>query len=280
MPENCIPLICHLSSSFFWPPTPFHSKVPIAVHSSAIYPDPISLAPTQFHSKAPNSSLLIYHLYRSNLFGPYSIPLKCPKFKFTHLPFIQLQSFWPLLHSSHTPQIAVHSSAIYPDPIFITQMPQIEVHSSTIYINPIFLAPTPFHSYAANCSSLICHLSRSNHYHSNAPNCSPLICHLSRSILAPTPFYSKVPIAVHSSAIYPDPICLTPTPFQSKAPNSSSLIYHLYRPNLIGLYSIPHKCPKFQFTHLPFTQIQSFGLCSIPLKFPKLKFTHLPFIQL
>ena len=93
-------------------------------------------------------------------------------------------------------------------------MPQIEVHSSTIYIDPIILTPTSFHS--------------------NAPSCSPLICHLSGSF------------------------CLAPFSISLKGPNCSALICHLSRSNLFGPYSIPLKSPQFQFTYLPFIQIQSF----------------------
>ena len=205
----------------FLAPTQFYSKVPIAVHSSAIYPDPIFLVPTPFHSKAPNSSSLIYHLYRSNLFGPCSIPHKCPKFQFTHLPFIQIQSFWHLLHS--------------------TQIPQIEVHSSAFYPALIFLTPTSFHSNAPNSELQGTHLPffRSNFFGTYS---IPL----------------GAPNEVQSSAIHPDSIFLAPTPFHSKAPNSKSLIYHLYRSNLFGPYSIPLKSPKLQLTHLPFIQIQYF----------------------
>ena len=156
MPQIAVHSSVIYPDPFVWPLSPFHSKVPIAVHSSAIYPDPIFLAPTQFHSKAPNSSSLICHLSRSNLFGPYSIPLKsppipvhsstiyldpiflvltpfhsnasslicllsssnlfgpysiqlmCPKLQFTHLPFIQIQSFslkCPKLKFTHLPFI-------------------------------------------------------------------------------------------------------------------------------------------------------------------------------
>ena len=191
----------------FLAPTQFYSKVPIAVHSSTIYPDPIFLAPTPFHSKAPISSSLIYHLYRSNLFGPCSIPHKCPKFQFTHLPFVQIQSFWPLLHS--------------------TQIPQIEVHSSAFYPALIFLTPTSFHLNAPNCKSLICHSSdpiflAPTPFHSNAPNeVQSSAIHPDSIFLALLHSTPKPQIPNHSSTIYIDPIFLVPTQFHSKAPNCS-----------------------------------------------------------
>ena len=191
----------------FLAPTPFYSKVPIAVHSSAIYPDPIFLTPTPFHSKAPNSSSLIYHLYRSNLFGPYSIPHKCPRFQFTHLPFIQIQSFWSLLQS--------------------TQIPQIEVHSSAFYPALIFLAPNSFHSNAPNCKSLICHFSDPIFLPLLQSTQMPQIAVHSSAIFQIQSFWplllsTQMPqIPVHSSAIYPDSIFLVPTPFHSKDPNCS-----------------------------------------------------------
>ena len=74
------------------------------------------MALTPFHSKPYNSSSLICHLSRTNLFGPYSILHKSPKFQFTHLPFIQIQSYstdYPLRCPTYTHLMPCHSSTHY-----------------------------------------------------------------------------------------------------------------------------------------------------------------------
>ena len=112
-----------------WPLLHSTQKPQILFHSSVIYPDPIFKAPAPFHSKSPNSSSHICHLPRSNFYGPYSIRLKSPKFQFTHLPFTQIQSLWPLLLSTQNPKIQ------------FAHMPFIQIKSSW---------PSPFHSNAPN----------------------------------------------------------------------------------------------------------------------------------